>query len=93
MNIKMRIDVDTLTSIQKLFPGKTVLQIIDYAEKGIYTVRAVPNNRVKDADKWLDGIYSVKKNDLTKFDGFQPMMNDPEIYFNLPEDRIIYKVK
>ena len=74
---------------KKEFPYKTVLRIVDYKEKNCYVVFAIPTDKLDKRDEWLDGLHSVDKN-TKKINGFQPMDNNPEIYFNLPKERTLY---
>lgn len=80
-----------IPQIKKLFPGKTVLSIVDYAEKNIYVVHAVPKG--KENEKWLDGNYAVSRTTLDIAGGFASLDNEPEVFFNLPKDRVIYSAE
>lgn len=76
---------------EKEYPDKMIMNIIDYREKGIYVVRAVPKKEEQNRNKWLDGAFSVDMKTFKVINGFQPMHNDPKTFFGLPQDRVIYK--
>jgi len=76
--------------VKEYFTNNTVFSITDYKEKNKFVIFAVPNDQVNNADQWTDGLYSIDKRTF-EVNGFNPLLNDPYIYFNLPKDRIIYK--
>lgn len=76
----------------KVYPYKKILQIVDYREKGLYVVFAVPKDQVQNRGKWLDGLHSVDMKTHKIVDGFQPLDNDPDLFFSLGRDRIIYQM-
>lgn len=79
--------------IQLKFPNKSIMKIIDYAEKNLYVVYAIPKGREKDAGRWLDGIYGVDKTSMKIVPDFSVVnfKYEPQILNNLPEDRIIFE--
>lgn len=82
---------NVVDQIAKDFKGKTIISVFDYREKGIYVVKAVPTDRVNEADEWLDCLFKVDNKTLKQIDAFQPMDNDPKTYFSLPSSRMIYE--
>ena len=88
----MRSDVQgIINEFAKVYPNKEVLQIVDFREKGIYVVFAIPKNQIEDRKEWLDGLHSVDMDTLKIVDGFQPLDNDSLLLLSLGKDRIIYK--
>lgn len=72
------------------YPELEILRVIDYREKNIYVIRAVPKKHFEDRNKWLDGTYSVDMKTF-KIGGFQPMSNDPKTFFSIPKNRVIFQ--
>lgn len=81
---------DITLAYKKQKPGQTILKIIDYDHKNIYVILSVPSNRIKEADKWMDGMFTMDKDSLKILGGFNPMKNDPAAFFSLPESATIY---
>lgn len=82
---------DIKLAFKKQFPNLTITKVIDYDHKNVYVIMAVPSNRQKDAKSWLDGLYAMDKNSLGVLGAFNPIKNDPEVYFNLPSSSVIYE--
>lgn len=81
---------DIELAFKKRFSNKKILSVINYDAKDIYVIRAIPEN-VKTGVGWEDGMYSMDRNSLAVIGGFNPLVNDPDIFFNLPPSAIIYK--
>ena len=89
--MKGRVTIQSLKkAFDKAIPNKTIFKITDYAERNCYVVYAISNDKLDQKDDFLDGLYAIDK-DTMEVSGFQPMVSGPKIYFNLPEDRIIYR--
>ena len=73
------------------YPELEVTRVIEYREKNMYVVKAVPKEHFKDRNEWLDGTFSVDMKSLGTINGFQPMKNDPKTFFSLPTNRVIFK--
>lgn len=70
--------------------GKCVIKkIVDYREKGIYTVYIAPVNNPNATT--LDSIYSIDNKTYVLKGVFYPPNMDPRKYFNLTPDRVIYE--
>lgn len=89
MNEKVSVQ-EIKETFNKAIPNKTIFKITDYAEKNCYVVYAISNDKLDKKDDFLDGLYAIDK-DTMEVSGFQPMVSGPKIYFNLPEDRVLYR--
>lgn len=78
---------DINLAFKKKYKDKTILRVVDYPEENIYVIQAVPTKRLKEAGQWLDGMYSMDRASLAIIGGFNPLMHNPDLFFNLPADR------
>ena len=86
--------VDKITKIfNDLFPSKTIIFIIDYYEHDKYVIHAIPTTSIARRKEFQDGMYSLNRETLEFEGGFMPLAEDPGIFFNLPEDRMLYKLE
>ena len=80
------------SEFNKQMPDKTIIYIIDYDEKGIYVIHAVPTDKANKDNKWMDGMYSMDKDSFEIVGGYVPPVDGLEI-FDLPKERTIYQYR
>ena len=84
---------DIKAAFNKRFKDKTIMSVTDYDAENLYVIRAVPSNRVKEATQWLDGLYSMDKSSLKIVGAFNPLLHNPEAYFEIVPTKTYYPTK
>lgn len=77
--------------IQKELPDKEIVQIVDYKDKGLYVVCAVPKKLVSDKNEWVNQFYSFDRKTLKYLGAFTSMVNDINTYFDVPGVKVLYR--
>ncbi|MBP5593900.1 MAG: hypothetical protein J6Y02_00865 [Pseudobutyrivibrio sp.] len=80
-------------TIRSRFPNQEVVKIIDYPEKSIYVVWVVPKGLINNKDEWMDSLYAIDKDTFKFYGSFNPLANDPDTYFNLSKDQVIFELQ
>lgn len=81
---------DIKAAFDKQLPDKVIIKVTNYDDENIYVIQAVPKDRAMEFGRWLDGMYSMNRDSLKVIGGFNPIMHNPKVFCNLPEENIIY---